>query len=380
MATEKQIAANQRNAALSTGPKTDEGKALSRANAVTHGLTSDTLVPLAQKEACARRLSAWTTILKPEDELQEFDLKTAVEASLRMENCRDRELERRIDLAAVATSSDGRWETARVKEAAKLARSLKRNPEEVALLLRTTAAGREWLIASWRVLLQAVAEGEMSVWCEARTSEARDLLGMPKPHRDPLDRAKLFTDPSTIRAMILKEIATLEAEQVNSDAEDARLRSLHANGLIFETDASLVLIRRYETAAQREYHRSLKTIKQAKASPKPTRFSFLDAPRETSSHETNPIPATPIARVEPVTVTREEAADCETKPIPRETPNYETKPNPTPAARSIRASDLMPQVNLTAAVTNTQPLNRRLRRKLERESRRQEHLVRGKPG
>ena len=38
MATEKQIEANRRNAALSTGPKTDEGKAQSRANAMTHSL------------------------------------------------------------------------------------------------------------------------------------------------------------------------------------------------------------------------------------------------------------------------------------------------------------------------------------------------------
>ena len=45
MATEKQIAANRRNAALSTGPKTDEGKAQSRANAMTHSLTAVTLMP-----------------------------------------------------------------------------------------------------------------------------------------------------------------------------------------------------------------------------------------------------------------------------------------------------------------------------------------------
>ena len=45
MATEKQIAANRLNAALSTGPKTDEGKAQSRANAMTHSLTAVTLMP-----------------------------------------------------------------------------------------------------------------------------------------------------------------------------------------------------------------------------------------------------------------------------------------------------------------------------------------------
>ncbi len=46
MASKLQIAANQRNALLSTGPRSEEGKARSSHNAVTHGLTSQrVLVP-----------------------------------------------------------------------------------------------------------------------------------------------------------------------------------------------------------------------------------------------------------------------------------------------------------------------------------------------
>src|SRR5215813_2438266 len=44
MASQKQIEANRKNALKSTGAKTEEGKAMVRFNAVTHGLTAETAV------------------------------------------------------------------------------------------------------------------------------------------------------------------------------------------------------------------------------------------------------------------------------------------------------------------------------------------------
>ncbi len=43
--TEKQLAANRRNAQLSTGPRTPEGKAVSRWNALTHGILAQAVIP-----------------------------------------------------------------------------------------------------------------------------------------------------------------------------------------------------------------------------------------------------------------------------------------------------------------------------------------------
>ena len=50
MTTEKQIAANRRNAMKSTGPRTEQGKQRSRQNAVRHGLTAETVIIGLEKE------------------------------------------------------------------------------------------------------------------------------------------------------------------------------------------------------------------------------------------------------------------------------------------------------------------------------------------
>jgi hypothetical protein len=71
MATEKQIAANRANALCSTGPKTPEGKDVSRFNAVKHGLLADAaLLPEESHEDVKAVREAIHELLKPQGELE----------------------------------------------------------------------------------------------------------------------------------------------------------------------------------------------------------------------------------------------------------------------------------------------------------------------
>jgi len=67
-----QLSANRANALRSTGPKTDEGKARSRANALKHGLTGEGIVlPTEDAEAVAGRFRRLREELRPGSELAE---------------------------------------------------------------------------------------------------------------------------------------------------------------------------------------------------------------------------------------------------------------------------------------------------------------------
>jgi len=56
MATEKQIAANRKNAMWSTGPRTEAGKRRSRRNALRHGLTAETVIDVLEDAKAYRAL------------------------------------------------------------------------------------------------------------------------------------------------------------------------------------------------------------------------------------------------------------------------------------------------------------------------------------
>jgi hypothetical protein len=74
MTSFRQIEANRRNARLSTGPRTEEGKQRSRRNAVRHGLTAETVIGALED---AKDYSTFEQAV-----MLDYDAQTAVEREL----------------------------------------------------------------------------------------------------------------------------------------------------------------------------------------------------------------------------------------------------------------------------------------------------------
>ena len=71
--SQAQLDANRRNALKSTGPRTPEGKAQSRRNALKHGLTGAGVVLHPEdRERLKIRLAEWTRDLDPQDAVEQW--------------------------------------------------------------------------------------------------------------------------------------------------------------------------------------------------------------------------------------------------------------------------------------------------------------------
>ncbi len=85
MATERQIEANRRNALLSTGPKTEEGKAVVSGNAIKHGILTDRLfVQDDLQEEFARMREGFYLEFQPKGNLEVYLLERVISCAWRL--------------------------------------------------------------------------------------------------------------------------------------------------------------------------------------------------------------------------------------------------------------------------------------------------------
>ncbi len=209
MASDKQIAANRRNAQKSTGPRTDAGKTRSRANAVTHGLNIhiETL-PDDEKEVFEQRVTAWNATLQPctsyevelvrrlagfswrldrADRVQAAliadSISDASEAEIRQkrEDFADAALRLLPDLAPEGTPEPDPGPRRLIGEHLHIIDDLN-DPQSLVTQLERNLDGCNWMRDRWAELRKTLEAGQ--AWTDAELTRALRLTG----HR-PLDAA-----------------------------------------------------------------------------------------------------------------------------------------------------------------------------------------------
>src|SRR3954463_11782011 len=176
--SEARVAANRRNAARSTGPKTEAGKQRSRAKALKHGLCASVVVAedakLVQQRTCE-----WFDALKPQSEFHSWLVDEVANISLRIDRCE--RMERRAR-GVKAMRAELCWEDDRRLDAVRLGGLLAKRPDEVVEELRRTPQGCEWLMTRWEMLAHTAAV--RGSWTPEQARLAFDLLGPPAEFRE----------------------------------------------------------------------------------------------------------------------------------------------------------------------------------------------------
>jgi hypothetical protein len=278
MTTECQIASNKRNAHKSTGPKTPEGKARSRANALKHGLAAETLMIDGLEADFARRKAEWEQDIKPTTSEGRFALDAVVACTFQIEDCRrsiNARLDRDINRACLV------WDLDREADVALIASKLAKQPELVSRQLKSSKHGVELILRLWDLLGESLDTKKVA-WSDAEISTAFDLLGIPSHLRDgraPFDPRGGDEDVhQSRRTFIFSEGDRLRARESELARVDRRDREHAETGASLLGTKPVALLLRYENAAWRRYDTMLKAAKAVTPEIKPeTAFPEDDA-------------------------------------------------------------------------------------------------------
>jgi hypothetical protein len=160
------IAANRRDSARSTGPRTATGRQAVRLNALQHGLRAETpVLPCEDQEALENRKQAWIEALKPADAVQLHLVEVAVTASW----AHERVLKAEAQLAEAAAWASMEMCGPHTYE------ELAERPVATLARLHSSPEGTRWLIEQWTMVHHALRPD--STWDEAHTRLLHALEG-----------------------------------------------------------------------------------------------------------------------------------------------------------------------------------------------------------
>ena len=254
-ASEARIAANRRNALRSTGPRTPEGKAISRANSLKHGLCATVVVPEEPALIQARAEELYRAF-KPYTDYQAWQVAQAAVLTVRIDRCgrSERRVRDKACLRAELT-----WDDDRRMEAEVLGGMIGKRPAETVEALRRTPHGCDWLMGRWALLAHAADTNLGKTWTPDQAALAFDLLATPAIFRESRKPGALVDfygavldsadDSTAVARRMVDELIERREEVEGLDEVDralavADLGDDSANG-------ELRRLRRYESALHR---------------------------------------------------------------------------------------------------------------------------------
>jgi len=173
---------NRENARNSTGPRTDEGKARSRRNALTHGLRAEVVaLPHEDASAVSSRGRSWHDYYRPESPAARHLIDQCVQATLLADRCHRHHA---AALTRQVRDAADDWDRRREDEVESLKALLATDPPAATRRLRRTADGCRWMIDEWDRLDAALRED--GCWAADDRDRAIRLLG----HHPETDRLK----------------------------------------------------------------------------------------------------------------------------------------------------------------------------------------------
>jgi hypothetical protein len=263
--SEAKLEANRKNAMLSTGPRTQSGKDVSRLNSLTHGLCAKAILP-EDPEAILTRSGHIFSALRPQNEFQCWLVDHAAVCTLRIDRCEriERRVRDKICLRAEVT-----WDEDRKLDVEKLAAMLEKRPSEVVSTLRRTPHGCDWLITRWALLADAADKNDNKKWTEEQTALAFDLLATPTLFRLGYQPGVVVDSEGNIIVATEQPVvlARRMVDELKERREEVRCldnvdRSLTETDHDFDTDPEIRRVRRYESALHTKLRWAVNLIKE----------------------------------------------------------------------------------------------------------------------
>jgi len=281
-----QIEANRKNASQSTGPKTPEGKAASRANGYKHGLTGEGIVlPTEDAEELDERFAILEAEMKPRNELARQLVSRIAFLMLKLERAARHESKA---IGYKMRQARDNFDDARKSEVENYYNWIAAEPATNARRLRRTPEGVDRLLQTFDDLKTDLSNSYAMQWGWQHCELLHHIMGLRRTDL-PVSRAHALTEAIAGRFHFLRpedgeglepvermawareaqielldrEIAGLQALRAEFDHEGLeRDRDEAADRAMFDASPEAVLARKYEAACERGLYKAIREFRE----------------------------------------------------------------------------------------------------------------------